>query len=99
MKPIMQSIDDGGRAAKGQRRFPVTDFNYQSVELVGHSGHCAKKESPSFHNISSEYFRGEAHQYSLAEAIVFAAFMAMAAFPILNGANAVAHLVRALGGV
>ncbi len=95
----MQLIDnrEGGRTSN--RRFPVTDFNYQSIALDGQAGQCAKTESPSFHSISRDYFKGEAHQYFLAEAIVYGLIMLMAALPILNGAHAVADLVRVLGGI
>jgi hypothetical protein len=99
MKPTMQSIDKDERELMSNPRFPVTDFNYQSVALKGHSGHCAKTDGPSFHSISRDYFKGEAHQYSLAEAFVFGVIMAMSALPILNGAHAVADMVRTLGGV
>ena len=99
MKPTMQSIDNAGDARPSQRSFPLTDYIYQSVALGGHSGHCAKQGTPSFHTISRDYFKGEANQYFLAEAFVFAVIMATVALPLISGAHAVLSLVRSVGGV
>jgi len=78
---------------------PITDCNYHSVAFGCYSGHCAKAVSPSFHSLSRDYFKTEARQYFLAETIVFAVIMAMAVLPIVNGAEAVIDLVRAIGGI
>ena len=99
MKPTMQSIDNAGDARPSQRSFPLTDYNYQSVALDGLSGHCAKQGTPSFHTSSRDYFKGEANQYFLAEAFVFAVIMATVALPLISGAHAVLSLARSVGGV
>lgn len=99
MKPTMQTIENEQSERASDRRFPVTDCNYQSVALGGYSGSCAKVKGPSFHSISSAYFKGEACNYFLAEALIFGAILATAALPLVNGAYAVLHLVRTIGGV
>jgi hypothetical protein len=97
MKPTFQTNDDKTR--EGARKFPITDCNYHSVALGCYRGHCAKTVSPSFHSLSRDYFKTEARQYFLAETIVFAAIMATAVLPIVNGAEAVIDLVRTIGGI
>ena len=94
MKPVFQNNDN--ETGKSARKFPITDFNYHSV-VLGYSGRCGRAVSPSFHTLSRDYFNTEAPRYFLAEAIVFSSIMAMAAFPILNGARAMFELVRVLG--
>ena len=95
----MQTIESEKRAGTTVRRFPMTDYNYHSTRLEGFSGPCARIESPAFHEISSEYFKGEACNYFLAEAAVFALILATAVLPLFNGAHAVVDLVRTIGGV
>jgi hypothetical protein len=97
MKPTFQTTDDSMR--ESAHKFPITDFNYHSVALGQYRGRCAGVVSPSFHTLSRDYFKTEARQYSLAETVVFAAIMATAVLPILNGASAVMDLVRAIGGI
>lgn len=83
---------------RSQNRFPVIDCNYQSVALDGFNGHC-EKLSPSFRNISREYFANEAHHYFLAEGALFATMLLTAAVPIVSGAFAVIHLCRSFGAL
>ena len=97
MKPTFQTNDDSMRECA--HKFPITDFNYHSIALGKYRGRCAGVVSPPFHSLSRDYFKTEARQYSLAETIVFAAIMATAVLPILNGASAVMDLVRAIGGI
>jgi hypothetical protein len=96
MKPVFES--NNNRARKSVQKFPITDFNYHSIAL-GFSGRCGRAVKPSFHTLSRDYFNIEARRYFLAEAIVFASIMAMAAFPILNGALAMINLVRVIGAI
>lgn len=84
---------------EGTRKFPFTDFSYHSVTLGGCNGYCAKAVSPSFYNLSRDYFKTEARRYFLAETLVFAAIMATAVLPLVNGARAVIDLVRTIGGI
>jgi hypothetical protein len=99
MKPTMQSIDNKNSARLNFRRLPVTDFNYHSVTLDGYNGRCARTRGPSFHTLSRDYFGAEANRDFLTEAIVFASILATAALPLLNGAQAVMHLIRTINGV
>jgi hypothetical protein len=97
MKPIFLINDS--RTRESGRRFPIVEFNYHSIALGGYSGRCAKAAEPSFHTLSRDYFNTEARHYFLAEAIVFAGFMATVALPLLNGARAMFELVRVVGGI
>jgi hypothetical protein len=97
MKPVLQKDDN--RTRQSASKFPITDFNYHSIALGGCGGSCAKVLGPSFHTLSRDYFNTEARRYFLAEAIVFGSIMAMAAFPILNGARAMMELIRVTGGI
>lgn len=99
MKPTMQTIENEKSEQMSDRRFPVIDFSYQSVALDGYGGSCAKVKGPSFHSISSDYFKDEACNYFLAEALVFGAILATAVLPLVNGACAVLHLAGMIGGV
>jgi hypothetical protein len=87
MKPTFQT--NGARTRECAHKVPITDFNYHSIVLSECSGRCAGVVTPSFHTLSRDYFKTEARQYSLAETVVFAAIMATAVLPILNGASAV----------
>ena len=77
-------------------RFPAIDSNYHSVVLSGCSAHCARISSPSFRDISRDYFDTEAERHFLAEAAVFGTMLITAAVPIMSGAYAVIELCRAL---
>jgi hypothetical protein len=99
MKPTMQTIEGEKNERASDQRFPVTDFNFQSIALGGCSGPCVKMKGPSFHSISSAYFKGEACNYFLAEAFVFAVILATTALPLFNGAHAILDLIRTTGGV
>ena len=90
MKPTSPTIDVTSRASAGARRFPITDFNYQSMEMS--AGHCTDA-SNSFRT-SREYFANEAARDFLTEAAVFSVMMLAVAMPLLNGLNAVASLIR-----
>jgi len=97
MKPTFQTNNDSMRECA--HKFPITDFNYLSIALGEYTGRCAGLVNPSFHSLSRDYFKTEARQYSLAETVVFAAIMATAVLPIVNGASAVMDLIRAIGGI
>ena len=78
------------------RNFPKTDFNYHNASLAG----CgATFRAPSFCDISRDYLNREARNNFLTEAALFATIMITAALPLLNGARAVAGLIRSLGVV
>jgi len=96
MKPTTQTTGNGRSTRENTRRFPVTDYNYSTVSLGEMDGSCARVKTPSFHEISSDYFKGEACNYFLAEAAVFGLTLAAAALPLIAGALAVFNLVKTL---
>ena len=101
MKPTFESIDQRktreALVRSGDQRLPVTHCNYHSVALGGFNG--ARAGKLSFRNISSDYFANEARHNFVAEASFFAAIVLTAAVPLLNGAQALSHFVRAIGAV
>jgi uncharacterized protein (DUF849 family) len=101
MKPTFETSDQrksrDSFALRFVRRGPLTDCNYHSVALGGHNG--ARATTPSFRNISNEYFKSEARHSFVAEASFFVAIVLTAALPLVNSAHAVADFVRAIGGV
>lgn len=101
MKPTSQSVQTPRRDSfpNAPRRFPVTNCNYQSVTLDGYRGGCAQAIAPSFRNISSDYFKTEAARDFVTEAAVFALITLTAAIPVINNLQAMAHFVRAIGGI
>ena len=93
MKPILHfnpKRNDGR-----ERRFPVTDFNYQSIELSGYNACCADAAADSF-RATREYFNNEAARDFLTETAVFVVMMLSIAAPLLNGAESIADLLRAI---
>ena len=96
MKPILKN--ENGSERFQSSCFPITDYNYHSVALDGHNG-CSQKVSPSFLNISREYFKTEARQSFLAESAYFAAIVVTAAWPVAYGIYLVAHLMRMSGAI
>jgi hypothetical protein len=101
MKPTMKTTAQttgNERSRTNCRPFPLTDYNYHSIALGGRGGQCARVLPPSLRDISREYFDTEANRYFLAEAFIFGSIMLTAAMPLVNGAQAVLHLVRVSGG-
>jgi hypothetical protein len=82
---------------KIETEFPITDYNYQSVMLGGCSAQRA--ELTGFRNISRDYFRNEARQTFVGEALFFAAIVLTAVPAFVSGAYALAHFVRAIGAI
>ena len=78
---------------QNENRFPVIDCHYQSVAVDGFNGHCADL-SPSFREISREYFETEAHHDFLAEGALFVTMIVTATVPIVSGAFAIIELCR-----
>ena len=80
--------------------FPKTDFNYHNASLAGCGAGCgATFRAPSFRDISRDYLNREARNNFLTETALFATIMITVALPLLNGARAVAGLIRSLGVV
>ncbi|MEP6708526.1 MAG: hypothetical protein ABJB32_00155 [Verrucomicrobiota bacterium] len=80
------------------RNFPKTDYHYHNASLAGcGAGRGATFRAPSFRDISRDYLEREARNNFLTETALFATIMITAALPLLNGAHAVAGLIRSLG--
>jgi hypothetical protein len=87
MKPTTSTAANG-------RKFPLIDWSYQPT-ISDYHGRCLKLPSPSFQNISRQYFQKEARQDFIAEAISFAILAVIAVAPFVSTANAVSELCRA----
>ena len=100
MKPTFERTgkDELAGAQHLSRRFPVVDCDYQAVTLEGYRGGCAKTRAPSFLNISNGYFKSEARQSFVTEALFFGLMVVTAAWPVVQSARAMTDLVRAFGG-
>ena len=81
------------------KRFPLTDYNYQSMTITGYRGRCAKSVAPSFRNISRHYFQKEARHDFVSEAILFAVLIIISSVAVASGAQAVVQLCRAFGAL
>jgi len=90
MKPIFKTN-------RGDNRFPLIDCNYQPTTLNGYHGRCAKTITPSFRNISRQYFQNEARHDFVGEASFFAALIITALVPLVIAANAIIELCRTFG--
>ena len=103
MKPTFETTDQNKErdsfALRAGCRLPLTDCNYHSVVLGGYKSNCARTGAPSFLNISRDYFKKEAGPGFVAEASVFAMIVLIAALPVIQAIYALAHFIRATGGV
>jgi hypothetical protein len=77
--------------------FPLIHSNYHTATMPNFHGGCARRELPSFRNISGEYFRNEARSEFQLEGTAFAAIILTAAVPILSNLHALADFLRAIG--
>ncbi len=96
MKPSSlpgQALRNGVRPGQ---RVPVIDCNFQASSYF-YGGHCAGAPSPSFRNISRDYFQNEARYTFIGEAAVFIAIIATSALAIGIGAAAAFDFMRVLG--
>jgi hypothetical protein len=101
MKPTSHRTGRNGRSGAGEtvsHGFPVIDSAYQSITLDGYRGRCASQRAPSFRTISNGYFKNEARQSFVTEAVFFAVMIGTAAWPVLQSAWAMTDLVRAFAG-
>ncbi len=85
------------RASRQLRSFPQIEQHFQASTLTGGCGTPAKFEASSFYKISNRYFAEEEPRSFAIEAGVFAALIAMALLPIINGMQAVAALIHTAG--
>jgi hypothetical protein len=81
---------------RGNRRSPITDYNYHSIVLEGSNSNCVRASAPSFRNISRNYFKNEARHDFLGEAALFAVIVFTAFLPLINNAHALVEFVRAI---
>jgi hypothetical protein len=100
MKPIFQ-IDHRyrliGLAASTSHASKKTDYNYQAETLDDVAGGCVGNYKPPFRAIGRDYFAREAHYDRASEALVFCLLMLTTIPPLVNGASAVAGLLRSTG--
>jgi hypothetical protein len=98
MKPSFSSNRPRNRSDRSARRFPITDCDYQAPSYIDRSGgHCANVPTPSFRNISRDYFRNEARYTFASEAALFGFITVTAALAIASGAVAAIDFLRTLG--
>ena len=98
MKPSFSSNGSRNGGDRSARRFPITDCDYQASSYIDRSGgHCANVPTPSFRNISRDYFRNEARYTFASEAALFGLITVTAGLAIASGAVAAIDLLRALG--
>jgi hypothetical protein len=98
MKPSSSLNRSRDGSVRFARRFPITDCDYQAPSYIDRSGgHCANIPTPSFRNISRDYFRNEARYTFASEAALFVLIMVTAALAIASGAAAAIDFLRALG--
>ena len=90
MKPLSLSVQDN------RRRFPVTDYNYQSVTLRDFKPSCAGSSRPTFDLISRDYFNAEARRNFIVEAVIFAAVAVTTVPAVIDCARALAMFLRAI---
>jgi hypothetical protein len=78
-------------------RFPEISASYQATNLPGTCGTPARFDTSAFSDISRDYFAAEEPRGFAVEAAVFAALIATALLPIVNGVQAVASLIQHTG--
>jgi hypothetical protein len=93
MKPTLQIENLNQRGSRG---FPKTDYSYQCATLSDFDN-CCGKGSVSFRAISGDYFKSEARQDFVSEAVFFSLIILTSAIPIISSVHALADFVRAIG--
>jgi hypothetical protein len=74
------------------------DYDYQAAAFDDVDGGCLGNCKPPFCAIGRDYFAREAHFDWASEALVFFLLMLATIPPLVNGASAVAGLLRSTGG-
>lgn len=102
MKPTIQfneksRRDFSDRESRQGSALPKTDYSFQAASVVNGGGRCFGTCRPSFRAISQDYFKNEAPRSFVSEAVLFSVIVISAAWPILNSASALVHLLRSFG--
>jgi len=102
MKPTLQfneksRRDSSERDSRGLSALPKTDCHYHSASVASMGGRCFGSHRQSFRSISQDYFKDEARQNYVGEAILFGVIVLSAALPLLDNARALVEMVRSLG--
>ena len=85
------------RARQHGVRVSATSASYQENNLKGTCGTPARFDRTAFSDISRDYFAAEEPRGFAVDAAVFAALIATALLPIVNGFQAVATLIHHIG--
>ena len=99
MKPTADRTDRvdrvGFSSARQSRRFPLTDFNFQtfSLDRFRGSGHDGKPNG-SFFDISRDYFQREVRRNFLVELALFLVMAAVLAGAVVQGAQIIIHFLQ-----
>jgi hypothetical protein len=82
---------------RGNRRSPLTDYNYRPVSLDSFDTNCARLSPLSLWDISRNYFKNEARHDFLGEAALFATIICSAFLPLISNAHPLVEFIRAIG--
>ena len=99
MKPTAEKTDRaddiGFSSACRSRRFPLTDFSYQTFSLDRfRGGHGDDRRVSSFFDISRDYFQREVRRNFLVELALFLILAAVLASAVVQGARIIIHFLQ-----
>jgi hypothetical protein len=102
MKPIVQinhkqrGSHRDNHARRGHQSFPLTDYNYRPTAEADTTSTAGRPaiESPSFHELSSEFFGAETTRDYVAELSFFILITCLAAWPVMSMLIAVVRMIR-----
>ena len=94
MKATLQTKNSNQR---GSGTFPQTDYSYHHCGTLSDFDSCCGKGPVSFRAISADYFKSEARQDFVSEAVFFSLIILTSAIPIISSVHALADFVRAIG--
>jgi hypothetical protein len=99
---IMKPTPQISREQQAARSSPLTDYNFQPVEIAGDTPATTVKtaavfagtKSLAFHKLSSEVFGAKTTREYFAELFVFVVNTGIVAWPIISALVAVTRMVR-----
>ena len=94
MKPTVSSVQN---RRETNRRFPVSDYNYQAISLREFKPSCAGSPRPTFDLISRDYFNVEARRSFVTETIVFGLIAVSTVPAVIDCARALHMFLRTIG--